>query len=352
MHIAIDCRLIGSSGIGTFIENIIQHVVMSEKHLFLLIGDPVKLKQYSSLENCHIKSCTYKSFSLEEMLFFPCREVNKCDAFYTPNFNIPKGIKVPVFSTIHDIVFFRIPEICPVYQKPIFMWYISRALRISKCIFTVSQFTKNEITDFFKSETPIKVVHSAINQAMIDYKSTRETPKDRSGIIFLGNLKKHKGIRILIKAYYKLLNDGYNEKLTIIGKFDFRSKDSETIRLLKKCNDRIEFINGASNEEVYRRIASAKVLVSPSLYEGFGLPPLEAMFLGTPAIISDIPVYKEIYEDFPVTFFKSNNADDLYKKLRQYSYSPLDVEELIHEHYNFKKSAKEILTHIEENLYK
>jgi len=56
-------------------------------------------------------------------------------------------------------------------------------------------------------------------------------------------------------------------------------------------------------------------LVQPSLYEGFGLPPLEAMVLGTPALISDILVFKEIYNDFPVTFFKTGDAIDLKNKM-------------------------------------
>ena len=62
-------------------------------------------------------------------------------------------------------------------------------------------------------------------------------------------------------------------------------------------------------------IKNAALLVQPSLYEGFGIPPLEAMSLGTPVLVSDIPVFKEIYADFPVTFFEAGNATDLSKRL-------------------------------------
>jgi len=61
-------------------------------------------------------------------------------------------------------------------------------------------------------------------------------------------------------------------------------------------------------------LAESALLIQPSLYEGFGLPPLEAMILGTHAMISDIPVFREIYSDFPVVFFKAGDSNDLKNK--------------------------------------
>lgn len=58
-------------------------------------------------------------------------------------------------------------------------------------------------------------------------------------------------------------------------------------------------------------IRNSEVLIQPSRYEGFGIPPLEAMYLGTPVIVSDIPVFKELYFGFPVKFFKDGDSDEL-----------------------------------------
>lgn len=63
-------------------------------------------------------------------------------------------------------------------------------------------------------------------------------------------------------------------------------------------------------------IAEARILIQPSLYEGFGIPPLEALALGTNAIVSDIEIFKEIYSDLPVTFFKVNDEEDLKSKVQ------------------------------------
>ena len=74
---------------------------------------------------------------------------------------------------------------------------------------------------------------------------------------------------------------------------------------------------GKVDDKTLKKIMSeAKVLIQPSLYEGFGIPPLESMYLGTPVILSDIPVFKELYSDFPVTFFHVNDVNDLCNKMR------------------------------------
>jgi glycosyltransferase involved in cell wall biosynthesis len=94
----------------------------------------------------------------------------------------------------------------------------------------------------------------------------------------------------------------------------------------------------------------AKAFLFPSFYEGFGIPPLEAMYLGTPVIISDIPVYKEVYKDLPVTFFRTGDVQDLYLKLRGFVSKPLDVSEKIDKMYNYAATAKNILSIIERSI--
>lgn len=350
MRIAIDCRLIGSSGIGTFIENVLEYIVRNTHHSFVLIGDTDKLDKYANLPNCSIVKCAYNSFSSNELLRFTSDAVNRCDAFYTPNFNIPLGIKVPVFSTIHDVVFFDIKGFTAKPKLFIYKRYINRALSISKTVFTVSNFSRQRILALFGNKCDIKVVYNGISKSLIDYKLSHNISGKRNGIVFLGNLKKHKGIHVLMEAYKKLIRSGYHRKLTIIGKFDFRTKDENIIRELQENKFDAEFINGADNETVYDIISQSEVLVSPSLYEGFGIPPLEAMYLDTPAIISDIPVYREVYKDFPVTFFHSGNAEDLCTRLMHHSYHPCNADDLISSHYNYEKTAKEILGNIEMSI--
>ena len=110
-----------------------------------------------------------------------------------------------------------------------------------------------------------------------------------------------------------------------------------------------------SDEQLLSYLKNADLLVQPSLYEGFGIPPLEAMSLGTPVLISDIPVFKEIYETFPVTYFKAGNTEDLSLKLMN-MYKNVDNLPKIHlsteqkDTYTYDKTANLILQTIMENL--
>lgn len=353
MKLAIDCRLIGSSGIGTFIENIVYHITQNTDNHFLLIGRKEKLAMYENNSRCEIVECNHATFSWKELLLFPVSKVNQCDAFYTPNFNIPLGIKVPIFSMIHDIVFLDIKGLSSGLGRCIRYLYIKRAISISRAIFTVSEFTKQRLKDYFHASKDIYVVHGAVSQGLVQFKEHHpyQTNKERY-IVFLGNLKRHKGIELLIKAYKKIKETGtIDYKLYIVGRFNFRVKDQYVIELSTKHDSDIKFINDATNEEVYTLLSSADALISPSYYEGFGLTPLEAMFLGTPAIISDIPAHREIYRDTPAVFFKSGDIDDLINKLSSISHNHrVDITELTAWKYSFKISANKIADTIKKLL--
>jgi len=351
MKIAIDCRLIGQSGIGTFIENVLECLIKDYHHDYILIGKKEALSKYISYKNCKIIICNYGSFTLKELFAFPVKEVNKCDAFFTPNFNLPAGIKIPIFSTIHDIVFFDIDIYTSKIKKAIIKWYMKRAIRSSKTIFTVSEFTKKRIKEFFQTERNIQVVYSAINKDLERYAQNKHIAKsDRNGIVFLGNLKKQKGLHTLIEALNILRQKNIEKKLTIIGNMNFRSKDEGILEFINQNKDNITLISGANNQKVYDLISHAELLVSPSLYEGFGLAPLEAMYLGTPCIISDIDVYREIYNSFPVTYFHVGDANALAQLIGQFKYKTTEEQNNIDRHYNFKTITTPRIIHIIENM--
>lgn len=344
MRIAIDCRLIGQSGIGTFIENVVPHMVATPDADFVLVGDKAQLADYAGRENCTVVECTYGSFSPKELLRFPVKEVNTCDVFYTPNFNIPMGIRIPIYCTIHDIVFFDTEHFGSTLHRAALKWYVRRALRIVKGVFTVSQFSRQRIQDYFHTQRDIQVLCNGLSQELLEYKASHPVVQQRAGIVYLGNIKRYKGIHILWQAYQKLMDEGGNvPPLTIIGRFDFRTKDDEILQTVLANKDKVRLVTDATNQQVYDILAHAACLVSPSLYEGFGIPPLEAMSLGTPVILSDIPVYQEIYGNYPVTFFEAGNADELCRMLRTLPSSPIDVDELIASTYTYGKTARKIM---------
>lgn len=347
MTIAIDCRLIGQSGIGTFIENVMHYMVERTDQEFVLIGDKDCLSTYAERTNCRIVECNYGSFTLKELFCFPTKEVNRCDAFFTPFFNIPLGIRVPIFSMVHDVVFFDVEGVCSPIGKLIRRVFIQRALNISEAVFTVSDFSRQRILHHFHTSQSIKVVPNGLSTELLNYKATHRPVKERSGIVFLGNIKHHKGLLVLWKAYERLIKERQDAPmLTIVGHINFRTKDSEMMETIQANKKKVRLLTNASNQEVYDVLSHAACLVSPSLYEGFGIPPLEAMSFGTPVIMSDIPVYKEIYGKFPVTFFETGNSEDLYSCLRELPPSPVSIDEQTSSTYHYQNTAELIINEL------
>ncbi len=354
MKIAIDSRLIGQSGIGTFIENILLYATKTPDVQFLLIGNKQVLAPYSKLANCQIVECTYASFTTKELFHFPTQEVNQCDAFFTPNFNIPLGIKVPIFSTIHDVVFFDVKGICSPVGKLIRWMYMKRALHISKMVFTVSQFSEQRIRSIFHHRGDMTVVNNGISQELTAYRQKEGNSRQEKGeyVVFLGNLKTYKGVRDLIKAYHIAQNTyDVKYKLYIVGRIDARTIDKKLLTMIHQHDDKIQFITDADNRRVFDLLSGAKALVSPSHYEGFGIPPLEAMYLGTPAIISDIPTHQEVYRETPAIFFETGSVDDLARKLSDIPTDKCNVDEIVSKKYNFQLSALKIIHTIQEKIH-
>lgn len=353
MKIAIDCRLIGRSGIGTYIENVVETATRRPDIQFTLLGDPSVLAPYAARPNCRVVPCRLKSFTLGELLRFPVGEVNGCDAFFSPNFNLPLRLRVPVFCTIHDVVFFDVKGLTSPVGRLVRWLYIKRATRLASTVFTVSEFSRQRIRQLFHPACPVVVTYCGVSLSLVAYRQQHgilEGPRNGQ-IVFVGNLKKHKGIETLLQAF-RLLRERHHVEahLLVIGNIDFRSKDSRALELLRHERGGVTLLQHASNQEVFDALRHASVLVSPSLYEGMGLPPLEAMYLGTPAIVSDIPVYREVYASSTAQFFRPGDADHLASLLAQQLTSApdsrADVEQAVNERYNFSTISDKILTTI------
>lgn len=344
MKIAIDARYIGKSGIGTYIDGILHSFIKHYKeHSYLVITS--NRQMILSFSNVKVLYTDIQPFSLKELFCFPTKEINKCDAFFTPYINIPSGIKVPIYSTIHDVIFLDVKGLTSKVGYLIRKLYVWRAIRLSKAIFTVSEFSKGRIQYHFRTKKDIQVVYSGITNKLKDYKPNNIIKKNY--FIYVGNVKQHKGIDLLLNAYKKARDKGLKSKLYIVGEYNnFRS--SADLSGLIDDKENIKFTGRVSDDALYRLISEAKALVLPSRYEGFGLPPLESLYLGTNAIITDIPAMKEIYKNLPVTFFKSNNVEDLINSLfsEQKPIDVIKVRKIIDGKYNFTLIASRILNYI------
>ena len=330
MKIAVDCRYLGKSGIGRVCEGILDNLDYSSDEYYL-IGDAKKLAPYTA---AHVIEDAGDPFSVRGMLQFP-KQVNKvCDCIIIPNFIIPFGIKIPVYPVMHDLIFLDMPEIMTrgkidyLLKKTL----LRRCMKRAKKIACVSEFTRSRCGHYFpKYAAKCYVNHIGLSKDVLAFDATGI--EKRNTIVYVGNVKPHKGLDTLIEAYKMLPSGQY--RLKIIGE---REGFLTGMKAEQLDHDGVIFTGRLSDEDLLREIASASFLVQPSLYEGFGLPPLEALYLGTQPIVSDIPVFKEVYGDLPVIFFKTGDAEDLKNKIVQCdvkmieSYS-LDLQEFSYNHF-------------------
>lgn len=342
MKIAIDCRMINCTGIGTFLRGILPHFISILNVTWVLIGREKELIQYMS-SNVELIHCDISIFSLSELFLFPTKRLNCCDAFFTPNYNIPGRIKVPIFSTIHDVLFLDCPELTNYIGKVLRKSAINRAVRISDVIFTVSNFSKGSIKLHTGTFKPIVVCYNGADDFRHVNTCRLRKPIRDDYFLYVGNIKPHKGLKILIDAYKRVEN---NVKLVLIGNKDnFRTGDKRIIKDIEHLVDekKVIFTGYVDRETLLSYYKFAKCLIQPSIYEGFGLPPLEAMYLDTPAIVSDIPVFKELYFDFPVTYFRSGDEIDLAEKMSS-TFKSIRLNEQQKNLYSYQNTAKIIFS--------
>ncbi|WP_461246038.1 glycosyltransferase family 4 protein [Treponema sp. R6D11] len=351
MTICIDCRMIDASGIGVYLRESLPCLLQSSND-FLLLGNTQRLQCYSSNANVKIIECDIKPFSLKELFFFPLKtalQINSATLYFSPYFNIPCSITIPIFTTIHDIIFPDMPELTSKIGLAARMWFYRRAYKKSKKIFTVSEFSKSRIQHHLGTKKPVIVTHSAIQPMFLAYRSTLKNIQKTQTIVFVGNIKKHKGLDLLLDAFSVAKKEGLSHRLVVIGaKENFRTSDNTLLQKIESLgSEAVTFTGFITDKQVMEYLSMSALLVQPSLYEGFCLPPLEAMVLGTHALISDIPVLKEIYSGYPVTFFKSGDSFDLKEKLKELLInkkpsSPILSDDLLLK-YTFKKTAEIIL---------
>lgn len=329
----------GKSGIGTFLDGILPFLQQKGTELFLFGGESKN-------------PCTVKPFSLKEIFCFPRNlldSINACDAYFSPYCNIPGGITVPVYTTIHDVVFLDVKGLASPAGTFIRKLFYLQAVKKSRSIFTVSQFSRERIIKRLRCRKPVTVVYNGVPA----YIEKKEPPAEKgNSILFIGNIKKHKGLSVLLAAFEKMYvlkaqNGGERPRLLITGSQDsFRSKDSTVFSSIEKINAQfpgsVLFTGFIEDSALKQLLSRARLLVQPSLYEGFGIPPLQALYCGTNAVISDIPVFKEIYSGFPVTFFASGNPDDLCEKMIS-AYEQKKLASPVPDIYSYRRTASLIL---------
>jgi glycosyltransferase involved in cell wall biosynthesis len=314
VKVAIDIRRMTEFGVGTYIRNVVRTLAQLDRDSeYFLIGSSGKVAECGALPpNFHAVELAGGDDTLQGNLDF--RAITKrieCDVVHIPHlFWIPRGLSCPYVLTVHDLLEHMYgSRHASSLRRSLHFYLTRRVLRKAARVIAVSQFTKNEIHKLLEIEDDrIEVVYNAIDERFLHGHAT-EADRDLIAqrylvnypfILYAGAIRPHKNVVRIIEAFSALKSelqkdDEYPDlKLIIIG--DDLSSHPRLRRTVVRSavqND-VRFLGFVPIEVLRIFYDVAKVFVFPSLYEGFGLPPLEAMAHGTPVVTSNTSSLPEV----------------------------------------------------------
>ena len=353
MHIAVDTRMIRSSGIGTFLRNILQRIVSARPDWnFFLLGNTVELREIDALQKKHVAmiDCRAPIYSIREQLELPLKTPSNIEVFWSPHFNVPIFYNGALVSTIHDVAHLAVPGITDTMAKKLYADFMYRmAVKKSAKVTCVSKFTMHEVAKYIGAKADhMRLIYNAADTSWFQIKAGKPM-HERPYFIYVGNIKPHKNLRRLILAYKDAAAD-LREDLILVGKKDgFIGGDDGIEDLLQGLEERIHFTGYVSDTDLQQYIVQSEGLVLLSLYEGFGLPPLEAMAAGKKALVSDIPVFHEVYGDC-VMYCDPYGVQAIAKSLRTFAKTSFDERRLREKAaaYSWERTAQKFIEILEE----
>jgi glycosyltransferase involved in cell wall biosynthesis len=307
MRVAIDARKLHDFGIGTYTRNLLRHLARLDRDTeYVLLCSGADLNAAGQLgPNFRTVLEPSPNYSIREQFHVPWVLGRvKPDVFHAPHYVLPPAVRCRSVVTIHDCIHLMFPQYLPnraayVYAKAS-MW---SAARRSHRILTVSEASKRDILHFFNvPPEKIVVVYNAIDERFREAPPEEDVERVRERyqlqhrfVLYAGNIKPHKNLVRVIEAFAELRRGEFDDlKLLIIG--DEISKLPALRRAVHnyKLHKHVRFLGFLPDETLAVLYRLAAVFVFPSLYEGFGLPPLEAMASGTPVVTSNVSSLPEV----------------------------------------------------------
>jgi glycosyltransferase involved in cell wall biosynthesis len=304
LRIGIEAHVVGPrpSGNGRVVANLISSLAAETTHeLFAYFTDRSTTEAWLArrIPNLTPRLVRPRTPFVRIPLGLPLAAArDRLDVFLAHD-NRPPIAPCPVVTLVHDVAFARHPEFFSPYERLWMRRTIPASIRHSRGIVTVSNFTRDEIVDLYGiSPDRITVAPNGVDPIFFD--PVPDSPSiEPPFFVAVGNVQPRKNLATLIAAFRSLLSGrpGLRERLVIVGQRAFGAE-----RLVEDTGDlqsagRLVFAGYVPDAELVGLLRHATAFAYPSVYEGFGLPPLEAMAAGAPTLVSDIPVMREVVGD-------------------------------------------------------
>lgn len=297
-RMVVDVRMMFSSGIGTYIRNIVPAVISACPNVeFYLLGSKRELEKFewAKRSGTTVIDCTAPIYSITEQLDFLKKIPANSSVVWIPHYNIPFFGSRKLIVTVHDLFHLAMPAYIGGLHKRLYARLMFNAVaRNADIIICVSQFTANELfrlTD--TDQKKVRVIHHGV-AASCPSDQSEGNPHSKPYLLFVGNVKPNKNLIRLLEAF-KTVCSAIPHDLVIVGKKEgFITSEANVMAKANELGSRVRFTGAVNNSALQRFYRHATAFVFPSLYEGFGFPPLEAMTYGCPVISSHAASLKEI----------------------------------------------------------
>jgi glycosyltransferase involved in cell wall biosynthesis len=341
MRIGIDARLIfyQTAGIGQYILRLTEALAeldgQDEFVLFQSRKDHDRLVTAPNFRRRVLWTPSHHRFETTAMSaeLFP----HHLDLFHSPDFIPPTHLRCPSVITVHDLAFLLYPDfLTPKSAR--YYGQVDGAARRARHIIAVSESTKRDVIRLLGvPEDKVTVIHEAAHPTFreLDHAEARRRVAERYGlagdfILFVSTIEPRKNLPTLLKAFRRMV-DVYHPRVTlaIAGAQGWLTERVQETVVSLHLEDCVRFLGAVSVEELMYLYNAARVFALPSYYEGFGLPPLEAMACGTPVLVSNTSSLPEVVgdaarlvdpndpEEWSVALWRILSDEDLHGEMRK-----------------------------------
>jgi len=368
MRIGIDARFYGprATGIGIYTEELIKNLLkIDQTNQYVIFLRKEAYRSYQ-IKNKNVEKVLteipHYSFK-EQTALNPYFKAAKLDLVHFTHFNKPIFYHQPYLVTIHDLTMLFYPPRTNFLKKKIFEWVIKSAVKNALKIIVPSQQTKKDLNEYLNVPTEkIELIYEALPSNFKPAKIKNRTILKKYRItkpylFYTGQQKPHKNLIRLVEAF-KDLNRKYPSKwqLVLAGKID--PSHPELGQKIEELNlkDEVILAGFVRDQDLPQLYVQAQAYVLPSLYEGFGLPPLEAMASKIPVIASSSSCIPEILGD-GAYYFDPKNIQEMSRAMEGVLLSPKIRQKLLKNgpkilvRYSWQKNARQTLK-IYQNLRK